>query len=175
MVFPFLCPCYILGVSGGPPMLAGKRVLTFREARQTETFKTMKVRNPQTKNRRSAVPRVPGVDLKVGVFLCLLFVFLNAKYQFSQSEKTGLQQAPRHQWTQRSLRSSGYPISPVINHCLVTEQSVCVCVLKVCRASKPILSSTKCMHSEKNDVRRSSLKHRREVSRLNQSSFQYSW
>lgn len=63
--------------------------------------------------------------------------------------KTVDQQAPRLQSTWRFRWSSHYPISPVINHCPVTQQEASLYVPKACRAIKspsyfPILCTAAC-------------------------------
>lgn len=130
----------------GPPILEFCRKEGFDIPRSTSNQNIQhnereKTENPRQRTRVLLYPEFWVSIWRSGVLVCRLLVFMNISYEVSELEKTVLQLAPGHQWTRRS--PAAIPSGP---------SSITVW------SRSGVLSSTKCMHTEKSEVLRPSLK-----------------
>lgn len=112
--------------------LAGKRLSAFQEANWNIQYNERE----KTENHRWRIQGLLYQGFWVcfwrwwwcvcvrggGSVSCLDLWTLILRQWVRDAENTVFQLGPGHRRTQRSLRSGGYPISPVINHCLVMQR-----------------------------------------------------
>lgn len=119
MAFPFLCPCYILGTSGGSTNACRKESSDI--PRSTSNWN---IQNNESEKTGGCTEGSGCVFEGRGVIVSPLCI---SEYINSASRRRLDFGWPLD--TRGLCSPAAIPSAPIINHCLVTEQGVCKCVL----------------------------------------------